>query len=159
MDYSLLLAVEENPNYHDMVAPIKGLNKKSGSFKYNEMSLDVVNISMDMSRKASINTEPMINSYFKLFEGKRHIFMSSNMKYVYHIAIIDYLQVYNLDKKFENFVKEIMVGRRAEISAVPPARYAKRYVDFMENQVFIVDKKCLNIGADKSNNESQIYRD
>ena len=34
----------------------------------------------------------------KLKLGTRHKYISENGKYIYHIAIIDYLQAYNLEK-------------------------------------------------------------
>lgn len=67
--------------------------------------------------------------------------MSYSGEYIYHLAIIDYLQEYNLDKKGEHFAKTIFRGRGAEISAVPPDRYVKRFVEFMRNEVIIDDKR------------------
>lgn len=37
--------------------------------------------------------------------GNRHKYISENGRFIYHIAIIDYLQEYNLEKKAENFIK------------------------------------------------------
>jgi hypothetical protein len=53
--------------------------------------------------------------------GSRHKFISLNGRYIYHIALIDYLQAYNLEKKGENFAKKWIYGRpEAKISAVNP---------------------------------------
>lgn len=42
----------------------------------------------------------------------------------YHIAIIDYLQQWNFDKKGESFLKRTLKGRpRDKISCVPPELY------------------------------------
>lgn len=132
MDFSLLLAIEENPDYRKHASSVRNLintNSSSGSMHNSE------------GRSPRYDAE----SPHKKFEDSRHMFLSSNLQYIYHIAIIDYLQDYNFDKKSENFVKTIWRGRRAEISAVPPERYAKRYIEFMENQVIIADKKRLNL--------------
>jgi len=74
------------------------------------------------------------------FSKTRHRFISYSGEYIYHIAIIDYLQVYNWDKRSEHYAKTIFRGRNAEISSVPPNRYMKRYVEFMGNEVIINDK-------------------
>jgi len=35
----------------------------------------------------------------------RHKYISENGRYIYHVAIIDYLQDYNFEKKGENWIK------------------------------------------------------
>lgn len=67
------------------------------------------------------------------------MFLSSDYKYIYHISIIDYLQDYNWDKKSENFLKRIWRGNKAEISAVNPNHYARRFINFMANEVILPD--------------------
>ncbi len=39
-------------------------------------------------------------------EGNRHKYISKNGRFIYHIAIIDYLQAYDLEKYMENFAKK-----------------------------------------------------
>jgi len=54
--------------------------------------------------------------------------------------VIDYLQDYHLEKRLENFMKETLLGRSSknnEISAVPPVRYAPRFIEFMRGSVII----------------------
>lgn len=67
------------------------------------------------------------------------MFLSSDYKYIYHISIIDYLQDYNWDKKSENLLKRIWRGHKAEISAVNPNHYARRFIEFMANEVILPD--------------------
>jgi hydroxymethylpyrimidine pyrophosphatase-like HAD family hydrolase len=51
----------------------------------------------------------------------RHKYISQNGKYIYHIAIIDYLQAFDLEKKAENFIKKYIYNREEyKISAVNP---------------------------------------
>jgi hypothetical protein len=73
MDYSMLLAIEENVLFRP-----PGSDKNVSS---EQLALE--------------------DDFFK----NRHRFISSNRQYIYHISVIDYLQNYNLDKKFENFAK------------------------------------------------------
>ena len=87
------------------------------------------------------------------------MYLSSNAQYIYHIAIIDYLQYYNLDKKMEHLVKTILRGRKAEISAVCPKRYSKRYIDFMENHVFVVDRKGLSLSIEEEQQDEGETKD
>jgi len=137
MDYSLLLAIEENPDYAKHAVSIRKMTQLSSSSINSENKIILNNNSSTIS----FDDYQRMQSPRKDFEEKRHTFLSSNLQYIYHIAIIDYLQDYNFDKKLENFVKTIWRGRAAEISAVPPERYAKRYIEFMENQVILLDKK------------------
>ena len=54
-------------------------------------------------------------------KDSRHKFISENGRFIYHVAIIDYLQAFDLEKKAENFIK-IWLYQRDEnlISAVGP---------------------------------------
>lgn len=117
--------------------------------------------SKDLSEHANMNFDKLeaMNNHFK---DSRHKFLSSDGRYIYHIAIIDYLQYYNFDKKMENFVKTIWRGKKSEISAVPPERYMKRYIDFMENEVIISERKKNSVknfedkkSADEKSNKSE----
>ena len=62
----------------------------------------------------------------------------------YHLAIIDYLQAWNCDKKAEAFLKRTLKGRPSNlISCVPPDSYYRRFNKFVQNHVLgtrIVDK-------------------
>jgi Phosphatidylinositol-4-phosphate 5-Kinase len=51
------------------------------------------------------------------------------------MAIIDYLQDFNLDKKMENAIKIKLKGNK--ISAVPPKPYQGRFFRFMKKYVLI----------------------
>ena len=53
------------------------------------------------------------------------------------MGIIDYLQEWDLSKKIENKWKGLVYarGHSEEISSVHPKFYAKRFLDFMNNEV------------------------
>ena len=56
---------------------------------------------------------------------------------VYHISIIDYFQKWDMYKKGERFTKTIIMQKNgANLSAIEPQKYAKRFIDFMEGCVF-----------------------
>lgn len=55
----------------------------------------------------------------------RHMFMSQDGKYIYHVSIIDYMQLWNFDKKTEQFAKKWFLGKNGkQISAVEPDYYS-----------------------------------
>ena len=129
MDYSLLLAIEENILFNPPKAGSTG---------------NPTNPSQHSGELIPLEEEEFFSS--------RHIFLSSNRQYIYHIAIIDYLQDYNGGKKQEHFFKTIWRGKDAEISAVPPKRYEKRYVDFMDQEVFLNDQERIQKSKTMSRN-------
>lgn len=66
----------------------------------------------------------------------RHSYISVDGKYIYHVGVIDYLQDFNFDKKFENKAKSIISDGKL-ISAVPPKNYCERFYNFMKDEVII----------------------
>ncbi len=76
---------------------------------------------------------------FEQNENKsRHKYISDSGKYIYHIAIIDYLQDYNCEKRSENWIKVWLYQRpEALISATNPQLYMKRFFKFMKEEVIL----------------------
>ena len=58
---------------------------------------------------SKIVTAEMMSSEDEFFKNW-HRFISSNWQYIYHISVIDYLQDYDMGKKFENLAKSILKG-------------------------------------------------
>lgn len=141
MDYSLLLAVEKsqifNKNNRDTADTGDNSTKSEMTPKIRHM---LSKTSKNDKRTSAKSDKLMAGKVSSFFVPSRHRFLSYSGEYIYHIAIIDYLQEYNLDKKGEHFAKSIFRGSGAEISAVPPDRYMKRYIEFMRNEVIIDDK-------------------
>ena len=82
--------------------------------------------------------------------GNRHKYISENGRFIYHIAIIDYLQEYNLEKKAENFIKVNFYQRdENKISATNPLLYMKRFYQFMKEEVIINQIKKKDVVLDK----------
>lgn len=74
--------------------------------------------------------------------GTRHKYIAETGRYIYHIAIIDYLQDYNLEKKAENWIKVWVYQRKEELmSAVNADMYMKRFYKFMKENVIINQMK------------------
>ena len=67
-----------------------------------------------------------------LNNSSRHKIESECGEYVYHVAIIDYLQQWNADKKCESLLKRVFKGRPKDlISCVPPESYQQRFISFI----------------------------
>ena len=75
---------------------------------------------------------------------KRHQYESKCGRYVYHIAIIDFLTQFNFAKKAERWFK-INVKRRngKQLSALPPEKYQERFVEFMCQNVFVNENENI----------------
>lgn len=70
--------------------------------------------------------------------GTRHKYISHNGRYIYHIAIIDYLQGWDIEKRGENFYKVVLKQRKEyKISCVNPDLYKHRFYKFMKDNVII----------------------
>ena len=77
--------------------------------------------------------------------------------YLYHMGVIDYLQDFNLNKKLENkFKSQIKDGDY--ISAVPPPWYAKRFIEFMCNNVLINQKYRSNTETSRPRSMARVLR-
>lgn len=68
----------------------------------------------------------------------RHKYGSISGKFIYHLAIIDYLQEFNTNKKIESNFKILVLHRdKRLISAVNPKLYATRFLNFMREKVIV----------------------
>jgi hypothetical protein len=72
--------------------------------------------------------------------------LSASGKFIYHLAIIDYLQDFNTEKRCENVLKvfknKVILNKKdAQISAVEPGMYYDRYLRFLKEFVIIDQKK------------------
>jgi len=54
----------------------------------------------------------------------KHSVMSSDGNFIYHVAIIDYLQIFNTKKNLEAKFKMIMGAKAEELSAIDPKKYS-----------------------------------
>ena len=59
-----------------------------------------------------------------------------------HIGVIDYLQAFNFSKKSETWCKTNVLGKKKQgLSSVPPDIYQARFVKFMRETVFAMEKE------------------
>ena len=67
--------------------------------------------------------------------ASRHIFNGQSNR-IFHIAIIDYLQLWTCQKKAERFAKTVFLGKDgAMLSAIEPREYARRFKQFCADHV------------------------
>ena len=132
MDYSLLTCIQENPEFVNVLREFR--SRESGNTTLSSQNtLAGRNMSLG-------STSEEVAEVRRRFQGNRHKFLSSCGRYIYHIGIIDYLQDYNFDKKLENLAKYHIMMKGPGISAVPPPKYAERFLNFMRSQL-IIDQK------------------
>ena len=82
-----------------------------------------------------MDLKTLTNVQFANFLKHKHSFVSG--RFIYHVAIIDYLQEWNLNKKAERFVKtKILFKDGNTLSAIEPIEYARRFQHFMSLNVF-----------------------
>lgn len=129
----------------------KGLEKPPTLLKLETMKetdrLSQIEESKDPEYKRKMTNEEIRSSNLERAE-LRHQFTSHCGRYKYHIAIIDYLCDYNIEKKLENWFKSKKFTKEKAklISAVPPEQYEKRFWKFMSREVIINEslQKILN---------------
>jgi len=74
----------------------------------------------------------------QMLEKNRHKYFSSCGNFIYHIAIIDYLQDFNTDKQVENVFKTVVLRNDKKLlSAIEPIGYQTRFINFMREKVII----------------------
>lgn len=118
MDYSLLMAIEKVP---------RSVRKRQSLLSDK---FDMIENSSNVYKSENVFRNSYDDDSSKLSApGKRHKYISSCGKYIYHLAIIDYLQEFNFEKRGESRLK-IWVLRRPPtlISAVDPVVYRKRFM-------------------------------
>lgn len=88
--------------------------------------------------------------------GIKRGYFSSNKKYIYFIAIIDYLTNFDRFKSIEHSVKTILdYKNREKISAVNPISYEDRFKKFILYNIFDVK----NLGQYRKRNSTIIVKD
>lgn len=151
MDYSLLVIVETNPAWTEREKKRAEKNKN----KKKEEGMPEMQLADDfMVRQQTKKTDPnkpskLVTEFEKQNLGNRHKYISNNGRFLYHIAIIDYLQAFDTEKKAENWIKVWVYNRKEyKISAVNPQLYRNRFFKFMRDQV-IVDQLKRKSYADR----------
>jgi len=80
----------------------------------------------------------------ELLERNHHIFKCCEQPNIcYFIGIIDYFQLYNLQKKSERLLKKTLKCR-ADTSAQPPKPYASRFIAKMQ-EYFVHDERGQSV--------------
>ena len=102
MDYSLLLAVETKPDD-----------------EYDQELDQSLDVSLDFSRNEGQNFAALGILDVGELMTKQHSFTHGNR--IYHMAVIDFLQEWNLQKRGERFIKTTLMGKDPDnLSAIEP---------------------------------------
>eukprot|EP00356_Strombidium_inclinatum_P015092 CAMPEP_0170506058 /NCGR_PEP_ID=MMETSP0208-20121228/53403_1 /TAXON_ID=197538 /ORGANISM="Strombidium inclinatum, Strain S3" /LENGTH=172 /DNA_ID=CAMNT_0010787333 /DNA_START=1608 /DNA_END=2123 /DNA_ORIENTATION=- len=129
MDYSLLVGIEalETKDINDDEEADLFNRKHSTLLQMSQ--LEEINFNnCNKSQKVSIGK----------VEAEKKITVSKCGRFKYHIAIIDYLQRYNLLKKSETVAKTLFFkeANPESISSQPVEPYAKRFINYLQRDVF-----------------------
>jgi len=119
LDYSLLLAVEQVKKESR-----PGINNSLNNNSFSRPSKSHTFTSWQKSDTSSLSS--------------RNQFKSSCGNYIYHVSVIDFLTMFNFEKKMESFYKVYVKNQNAKlISCVEPKLYGSRFRNFMKNEVIL----------------------
>jgi len=90
------------------------------------------------SIKTTVGKKELIRKFREINAGNLHRYISKCGRYIYNLAIIDYLQAYDFEKWGEHNIKVYIYMRDGKmISATHPNPYARRFLHFMREHVII----------------------
>ena len=132
MDYSLLLCIERKSQRQQ----IYSINKTKTHYTLDSILYKRASCQVGLARRTGKLVPKTLESQdFALILKKKHSFKSKNC--IYHIAIIDYLQEWNLKKQAERLIKtKLMFKNGNGLSAIEPVDYSLRFYHFMQLNVF-----------------------
>ena len=166
MDYSLLVAKISLNNYE--INSLFGKNHRRATetqflqmIGQERMTVDNSNL---MRESKEINNKVEItdvdNDKIRFKEGniaslKKYMFPSLKGDVVYIMSIIDYFQIFNLQKNLENKYKKFKTGvKKEEISSIPPDEYKDRFIEFVKQKTDS-EQYLRQIYAPKNKNDFQ----
>ena len=146
MDYSLLLGIEVLKKRSKSVGHVHKMGYKPdlGNSEVGDLLSDRQTFSssgyQDLSRNTMAPSSKREAKSAPVDPGElmsmKHCFVNGHR--VYHIAIIDYLQEWNLNKKLERGTKTVLWGKnKKNLAAIEPETYGKRFKSFMEKNVLL----------------------
>ena len=93
----------------------------------------VVEKNRTFEKKQKIKNELLV----KKQERHRNMYLSPNLEELYHVGIIDWLQLWDFNKKSEVLLKVLFKNKEKKgLSARPPQEYSQRFEKYMMENVF-----------------------
>lgn len=92
MDYSLLIVIEKLQKNNDL-----GINKDSALYQSQSQS----------HMRHTFNQRPNCGNWLSVHTEESAYTNDQNFSFQYHFGVIDYLQVWDFNKKMEHFLKGI----------------------------------------------------
>ena len=139
MDYSLLV-VKIGLN-HDEIIALFGEKHEENTDKFIQLIQESINNTLNDYDNLLLNNDDdkilynKDNLRFKLEDInfiKEYLFPSLKASNLYILAIIDFLQIYNMQKSFETKFKKIKTDEN-KISSIPPVPYKNRFITFIKD--------------------------
>lgn len=101
----------------------------------------VVEKNKTFEKKQKIKNELLV----KKQERHRNMYLSPNLEELYHVGIIDWLQLWDFNKKSEVLLKVLFKNKEKKgLSARPPQEYSQRFEKYMMENVFQLHEKEIN---------------
>ena len=150
MDYSLLVAKITLNNFE--IKSLFGKNHRKVSeglflqmIGQERETVDTSNLSKELKENNNNGEEDKDiieheNDKIRFKEGsiaclKKYMFPSLKADVVYIMSIIDFFQLYTLQKNLENKYKKFKTGLKKEaISSIPPDEYKERFIEFVKQK-------------------------
>ena len=148
MDYSLLVGKITLNKDESILLFGKEHRKNSEKDYLNMINLERQTVSIKSEEKekekddAKIDVDENVNNYngirfkdSKIDSLRKYFFPSLKWDILYIMSIIDFFQLYNLQKNFETKYKQIANRIQAKyISSVPPEKYKERFIEFVKKK-------------------------
>ena len=148
MDYSLLVA-KISLNNSEIVSLFGKNHRRNSEKQFLELlgkeSKNALNPNIKKESKVNQEEEDDYNimndsSEIRFKEGniaslRKYIFPSLKADVMYILSIIDYFQLFTLQKNLENRYKKFKTGVKKEaISSIPPKEYRDRFIEFVKQK-------------------------
>ena len=131
------ITIVTEPGSDDGQNSLRGLNNSEEiSFSQDNKSIDAKDDSKNVKDKLknnesegnNVNNEKKINELYSM--------KSTAGDYYYHLGIIDYLQLYTLNKKMEKYAKKLIkFNPKLDTSSQDPITYSDRFIEFVKKIV------------------------
>ena len=127
IEYCKMAGIERETENNDIQLEVDDKNQNDNE---NEKLIDKYNENKNENENKNKNIRYKKERIKPL---KKYFFPSLKGDVLYIIAIIDFFQLYNLQKTLETKLKLLKTGvRKKDISSMPPEGYKDRFVEFMK---------------------------
>ena len=135
IDYFKMAGIERNSNADSNISiDVKSEQMNRNEENENENEKIINKYNENENNKNTQNNKNLRYKRDKIKPLKKYFFPSLKGDVLYIIAIIDFFQLYNLQKTIETQLKLIKRGvKKKDISSMPPEGYKDRFIEFVKS--------------------------